>query len=102
MRSLDKGAKLAEMAEAAGVEVHPVVCDVTDTDDTMFERAMIAVRRRLPLVHYVVDCLVWLVALPLTTFSRYDFTLGELELDATVRSWGVAIVGQGVFGLGDG
>ncbi|MGH1490951.1 MAG: SDR family oxidoreductase [Acidimicrobiales bacterium] len=32
MRSLDKGAKLAEMAEAAGVEVHPVVCDVTDTD----------------------------------------------------------------------
>lgn len=32
MRSLDKGAKLAEMAEAAGVQVHPVVCDVTDTD----------------------------------------------------------------------
>ncbi len=32
MRSLDKGAKLAGMAEAAGVEVHPVVCDVTDTD----------------------------------------------------------------------
>lgn len=30
MRSLDKGAKLAEMAEQAGVEVHPVVCDVTD------------------------------------------------------------------------
>ncbi len=32
MRSLDKGAKLKEMADAAGVEVHPVVCDVTDTD----------------------------------------------------------------------
>ncbi len=32
MRSLDKGAKLAEMAEARGVTVHPVVCDVTDTD----------------------------------------------------------------------
>lgn len=32
MRSLDKGAKLASMAEAAGVEVHPVVCDVTDAD----------------------------------------------------------------------
>ena len=31
MRSLDKGAKLAEMAEARGVTVHPVVCDVTDT-----------------------------------------------------------------------
>lgn len=32
MRSLDKGAKLASMAEAAGVTVHPVVCDVTDTE----------------------------------------------------------------------
>lgn len=32
MRSLDKGDKLAEMAEEAGVRVHPVVCDVTDSD----------------------------------------------------------------------
>ncbi len=32
MRSLDKGAKLTAMADAAGVTVHPVVCDVTDTD----------------------------------------------------------------------
>lgn len=32
MRSLDKGEKLAAMADAAGVTVHPVVCDVTDTD----------------------------------------------------------------------
>lgn len=32
MRSLDKGTKLQEMAEAAGVEVHPVVCDVTDAE----------------------------------------------------------------------
>ncbi len=32
MRSLDKGEKLATLAEAAGVTVHPVVCDVTDTD----------------------------------------------------------------------
>ncbi len=34
MRSLDKGAKLAEMADEAGVSdrVHPVVCDVTDTE----------------------------------------------------------------------
>jgi len=31
MRSLDKGEKLAAMADAAGVTVHPVVCDVTDT-----------------------------------------------------------------------
>ncbi|MCL4167178.1 UNVERIFIED_CONTAM: hypothetical protein GTU68_059857, partial [Idotea baltica] len=32
MRDLAKGEKLATMAEAAGVTVHPVVCDVTDTD----------------------------------------------------------------------
>ncbi len=31
MRSLDKGEKLAAQAAEAGVEVHPVVCDVTDT-----------------------------------------------------------------------
>lgn len=32
MRSLDKGEKLAAMADEAGVTVHPVVCDVTDTE----------------------------------------------------------------------
>ncbi|MCP4224204.1 MAG: SDR family oxidoreductase [Actinomycetia bacterium] len=31
MRSLDKGEKVAAMAAEAGVTVHPVVCDVTDT-----------------------------------------------------------------------
>ena len=38
MRSLDKGEKLAAMAAEAGVEVHPVVCDVTDTGSV--ERAV--------------------------------------------------------------
>ncbi len=32
MRSLDKGEKLQAMADEAGVTVHPVVCDVTDTE----------------------------------------------------------------------
>lgn len=32
MRSLEKGEKLAAMCADAGVEVHPVVCDVTNTD----------------------------------------------------------------------
>jgi len=32
MRSLEKGEKLAAMCAEAGVEVHPVVCDVTDTE----------------------------------------------------------------------
>ncbi len=38
MRSLDKGEKLAARADAAGVTVHPVVCDVTDTASV--DRAM--------------------------------------------------------------
>lgn len=80
----------------------PSGSDVSDTDETIFERAISGVRGRLPIVHYVVDCLVWLVALPLTTFSRYDFSLRELELDATTRSWVVAVIGQGVFGLATG
>jgi NAD(P)-dependent dehydrogenase (short-subunit alcohol dehydrogenase family) len=32
MRSLDKGEKLASLAIEAGVTVHPIVCDVADTD----------------------------------------------------------------------
>ena len=65
-------------------------------------RVFQAMRRRLPVVHYLVDCLVWLVALPLTTFSRYDFSLTELRFDATARSWLIAIIGQGVFGVATG
>jgi FlaA1/EpsC-like NDP-sugar epimerase len=71
-------------------------------DETLTHRLGAALRRRLPVVHYVVDCLVWMVALPLTTFSRYDFTLSELEWDATARSWLIAVLGQGTFGLATG
>lgn len=74
----------------------------SDNDERWWQRSLGAMRRRLPVVHYVVDCLVWLVALPLTTFSRYDFSLNELEFDATARSWAVAVVAQGVFGVGTG
>ena len=72
------------------------------TPDSSVERLTDLLRRRLPVVHYAVDCLVWLVALPLTTFSRYDFSITELRFDAIGRSWLVAIVGQGLFGLATG
>lgn len=75
---------------------------VTNREEAEVSRLLAAVRRRLPVIHYLVDCLVWLVALPLTTFSRYDFSVDELKLDATLRSWMVAVVGQGVFGLATG
>lgn len=73
-----------------------------DQTKDMRQELVAVLQRRLPLVHYVVDCLVWIVALPLTTFSRYDFTLGELTLHATVRSAAIAVVAQGVFGLATG
>lgn len=72
------------------------------TEEEAVRPLLAALRRRLPLVHYVVDCVVWIVALPLTAFSRYDFTLGELHFDATARAWLVAAIGQGVFGLSTG
>ena len=72
------------------------------TEEVAVHPLLAALRRRLPLVHYVVDCLVWIVALPLTTFSRYDFSIGEVEFDATARAWLVAAIGQGVFGLATG
>jgi hypothetical protein len=75
---------------------------VHDDQDMAMTGFLAALRRRLPLVHYVVDCLVWLVALPLTAFSRYDFTIGEMRADAMVRAWLIAVVGQGVFGLASG
>lgn len=41
MRSLDKGEKLAAMAEAAGVSVTPIVCDVTDGESVDIAMASI-------------------------------------------------------------
>jgi FlaA1/EpsC-like NDP-sugar epimerase len=75
---------------------------VHHTEEVAVRPLLAALRRRLPLVHYVVDCMVWVVALPLTAFSRYDFTITELDFDATARAWLIAIIGQGVFGLATG
>ncbi|MEL6892229.1 MAG: nucleoside-diphosphate sugar epimerase/dehydratase [Actinomycetota bacterium] len=68
-------------------------------DDAPLSELATRLRRRLPAVHFVVDSLVWLVALPLTTFSRYDFDLAPLTLAATIRSVVIAVVCQAVFGL---
>ena len=74
----------------------------TEEEEVAVRPLLDALRRRLPLVHYLVDCLVWLVALPLTAFSRYDFTVGELRFDAMARFWLIAVIGQGVFGVASG
>ena len=60
------------------------------------------IRRRLPIVHYLVDVAVWAVALPLTTFSRYDFSLGEMSIAASVRGVIVVMIAQGAAGFASG
>jgi hypothetical protein len=35
-------------------------------------RVLAAARRRLPLVHFAVDSLLWVVAIPLAVWLRYD------------------------------
>ncbi len=66
---------------------------------TAASEAKIQRARRLPIIHYVVDLMIWMVALPLTTFSRYDFDLSPLTWSATLRSFAIAAVGQGLFGI---
>ena len=58
--------------------------------------------RHLPLIHYLVDVAVWAVALPLTTFSRYDFQFGPLTANALVRAIIVAALAQATFGIACG
>ena len=58
--------------------------------------------RHLPLIHYLVDVGVWAIALPLTTFSRYDFDLAPLTAGALFRAIAVAAIAQAVFGLACG
>ena len=37
-----------------------------------------AARRRLPLVHFVIDSLFWIVAIPIGVWLRYDYSFDEL------------------------
>ncbi len=85
-------------AEPVTSDSQPAKIDDVKHVGQLFE----ALRRRLPVIHYLVDCLVWMVALPLTTFTRQDFSFADMQLDATLRSWAVAVIGQGVFGVGTG
>jgi FlaA1/EpsC-like NDP-sugar epimerase len=55
--------------------------------------------RWLPVIHYIVDVMIWAIALPLTTFSRYDFDLDPLTWSATLRSFAIAAIAQGIFGV---
>ena len=54
--------------------------------------------RWLPFIHFAVDALVWMFAIPLTTILRYDFELRPLSGEGLAIAVVVAAVGQGAFG----
>ncbi len=58
--------------------------------------------RWLPFIHFAVDSLVWVFAIPLTTILRYDFQVRPLSGDGIAIAAAVAIIGQGVFGYATG
>jgi FlaA1/EpsC-like NDP-sugar epimerase len=58
--------------------------------------------RHLPWVHFVVDSLVWALAIPLTTLLRYDFDAAPVWWQGVFFSIVVAVTGQGTFGYFSG
>jgi hypothetical protein len=49
------------------------VSDASLRSAVELNRVVEAARRRLPVVHFAVDSLLWVVAIPLAVFLRYDY-----------------------------
>ena len=58
-----------------------------------------ALRRAFPLIQFVVDAAAWAVAVPVTTFLRYDMRIDPVNEAGVVATVAVAIVLQGLVGL---
>jgi FlaA1/EpsC-like NDP-sugar epimerase len=54
--------------------------------------------RRLPLYHFAVDALVWVIALPVTALLRFDFEWSSLSATGMATAGAVAVTWQGSFG----
>jgi FlaA1/EpsC-like NDP-sugar epimerase len=59
-------------------------------------------RRHLPLVHFVVDSSLWVAAIPIGVFMRYDFAWDVVWRPEVATAVFVAIGLQGLFGWGFG
>ena len=57
-----------------------------------------AARRHLPLVHFAVDSLLWIMAIPLAVWLRYDYTFSRLGSNL-VMPIALAVIMQGLFGF---
>jgi FlaA1/EpsC-like NDP-sugar epimerase len=56
-------------------------------------------RRHLPLVHFAVDSALWVVAIPIGVFLRYDFSFDRVWQREVILAMLVAVAFQGGFGL---
>jgi FlaA1/EpsC-like NDP-sugar epimerase len=54
--------------------------------------------RRLPLYHFAVDALVWVIALPVTALLRFDFEWSSISATGMATAGAVAVTWQGSFG----
>ncbi len=54
------------------------------------------------MIHFAVDALVWLIAIPLTTFLRYDFSFAPVVASGLSLSCGIAVVSQAAAGAASG
>ena len=60
-----------------------------------------AARRRLPVVHFAVDSVIWAVAIPIGVWLRYDYGFDQLDGDLVLPIV-LAVALQALFGLGYG
>ena len=58
-----------------------------------------AAQRRLPVVHFVADSVLWMVAIPAGVLLRYDFDVASVWKSEIALAMLIAVVLQGVFGF---
>lgn len=62
-------------------------------------RAFAALKRRAPLVHFLADAVLWMVAIPVGVLLRYDFELARIWKREVALAMAVAVALQATFGL---
>lgn len=68
---------------------------------SLTSRAVGAARRRLPLVHFAVDSILWLASIPVAVWLRYDYGTDQLGVNVVVPVL-MAVVLQAGFGAATG
>jgi FlaA1/EpsC-like NDP-sugar epimerase len=74
------------------------VLDASPRSAVDVNRVLSAARRRLPVVHFAADSVLWVVSIPLAVWLRYDYRFSQLDHNEIVPVV-LAVVLQGVFGV---